>query len=105
MSLIAEWLGWASHGHGMRCHDLEIMGSNPDQVEYVVRRTSVNLYSNYNYPKQTKHVYPNQFINVTKLKYPQIAFHIISILGESCGHYTVTYYHISSSLWQTTTQH
>ena len=30
---MAEWLGRASHGHEMYCHDLEVMGSNPGRDE------------------------------------------------------------------------
>ena len=30
-----------SQSHGMYCHDLEVMSSNPDRVELGVRRTSV----------------------------------------------------------------
>ena len=30
--LVAEWLGQASQGHEMYCHDLEVMGSNPGWV-------------------------------------------------------------------------
>ena len=38
---MAEWLGRASQVHEMCCHDLEVMGLNPNQVELRVRRTSV----------------------------------------------------------------
>ena len=30
-----------SQGHGMYCHDLEVMSSNPDRVELRVHSTSV----------------------------------------------------------------
>ena len=29
--LMAEWLGQASQGYNMYCHDQEVMGSNPGQ--------------------------------------------------------------------------
>ena len=38
---MAEWLGQASQGHEMYSHDLEVMDSNPSQVEIGVRSTSV----------------------------------------------------------------
>ena len=28
-----EWLGQASQGHEMYCHDFEVMGSNPSRVK------------------------------------------------------------------------
>ena len=31
-SLMVELLEWASHGHGMNCHDLDVMGSYPSWV-------------------------------------------------------------------------
>ena len=34
---MAEWLELASQGHEMYCHDLEVMSSNPDQVELGVQ--------------------------------------------------------------------
>ena len=37
---MAQWLRQASQGHEMCCHDLEIMGSNPSQVEHGVHSTS-----------------------------------------------------------------
>ena len=40
-SLMAKWLGWASQGHVIYCHYLEIMGSHPSQVEFGVHSTSV----------------------------------------------------------------
>ena len=40
-SLRAEWLDQASHGHEMYCYDLEVMSSNPSQVDLGVRCTSV----------------------------------------------------------------
>ena len=44
MSLMAEWFEWleqASQWHEVHCHDLEVMSSNPRQVELGVRTTSV----------------------------------------------------------------
>ena len=38
---MAKWLEQASQGHEMCCHDLEVMSSNPSQVELGVRSTSV----------------------------------------------------------------
>ena len=38
---MAEWLGQASQGDEVNCHDLEVMGSNPCQVEQKVSITSV----------------------------------------------------------------
>ena len=38
---MAEWLEQASQWHGMFCHDLELMSSNPGRVEFGVRSTSV----------------------------------------------------------------
>ena len=38
---MAEWLEQASLLHEMHCHDLEVMRSNPGQVELGVRSTSV----------------------------------------------------------------
>ena len=38
---MAEWLEQASQWHGVSCHDLEVMSSNPGQVELGVRSTSV----------------------------------------------------------------
>ena len=38
---MVEWLEQASQSHGMYCHDLEVMSSNPSQVELGVRSTSV----------------------------------------------------------------
>ena len=32
-SLMVNWLGSACQGHEMCCHDLEVMGLNPSQVE------------------------------------------------------------------------
>ena len=40
-SLMAEWLVQASQCHEMYCHDMEVMSSNPDQVELGVLGTSV----------------------------------------------------------------
>ena len=40
-TLKAEWLEQASQGPEMYCHDLEVMGSNPGEVELGVRSTSV----------------------------------------------------------------
>ena len=40
-SLIAEWLEQASQWHEMYCHDLEVISSNPGQVELGVRSVSV----------------------------------------------------------------
>ena len=40
-SLVAKWLEQASQEHEMCCHDLEVMSSNPGQVELGVRSTSV----------------------------------------------------------------
>ena len=37
---MAEWLEQASQWHEMYCHDLEVMSSNPGQVELGVRSTS-----------------------------------------------------------------
>ena len=37
----AEWLKQASQWHDMHCHDLEVMRSNPGQVELRVHSTSV----------------------------------------------------------------
>ena len=48
---MAEWLGLASLGYEIYCHDLEVMGSNPEQIELAVHRTSVALEQ-----KQTKSV-------------------------------------------------
>ena len=39
-SLMAKWLERASQGHQMYSHDLEVMSSNPIQVELGVRSTS-----------------------------------------------------------------
>ena len=36
-----EWLEQASQWHGMYCHDLQVMSSNPGWVELGVRSTSV----------------------------------------------------------------
>ena len=41
ISMMAEWLRLVSQGHGMYCHDLEVMGSNPSWVEPKVCYTSV----------------------------------------------------------------
>ena len=38
---MAKWLEQASQWHEMYCHDLEVMSSNPSQVELGVRITSV----------------------------------------------------------------
>ena len=40
-SLMVEWLELASQWHGMYCHDLEVMSSNPERVELGVHSTSV----------------------------------------------------------------
>ena len=50
-SLMAEWLEQVSQWHGMYCHDLEVMSSNPDQVKLGVRSTSVLSYLNQTYHK------------------------------------------------------
>ena len=39
-SLMAKWLKQASQWHEMYCHDLEVMSSNPTQVELGVRSTA-----------------------------------------------------------------
>ena len=39
-SLMAKWLEQESQWHEMYCHDLEVMSSNPSQVELGVRSTS-----------------------------------------------------------------
>ena len=44
MSLMAEWLGWASHGHEMYCHDPEIMGSKPGQVEPIKHGQHIHVH-------------------------------------------------------------
>ena len=38
---MAEWLEQASQRHEMYFHDMEVMSSNPSQVELVVRSTPV----------------------------------------------------------------
>ena len=38
---MAEWLEQASRRHGLYCHDLEVMSSNPDRVKLGVLSTSV----------------------------------------------------------------
>ena len=38
---MAEWLEQVSQGHGMHCHDLEVMSLNPDWVKLGVHNTSV----------------------------------------------------------------
>ena len=40
-SLMAEWLEQASQWHEVYCHDLEVMSSNPCQVQLGVHSTSV----------------------------------------------------------------
>ena len=40
-SLMTEWLEQASQWHEMYCHDLEVMSSNPGQVEIRVPDISV----------------------------------------------------------------
>ena len=40
-SLMAEWLEQAFQWHEMYCHDLEVMSSNPGQVELGVLGTPV----------------------------------------------------------------
>ena len=42
-SRMAKWLGQASQGHEMYCHDLEILGLNPDQVKLELYRDSVSV--------------------------------------------------------------
>ena len=42
-SVMAKWLGQASRGYEMHCHDLEVTGSNPGQVELWVHSTSVKV--------------------------------------------------------------
>ena len=42
-SLMAEWLGWASQGLEMYCHDLEFMGSTPGWVKLGVCSTSIQV--------------------------------------------------------------
>ena len=37
---MAKWLGQASQGHETYCHDLEVIGSNHNQVEHDVRSHS-----------------------------------------------------------------
>ena len=46
---MAEWLEQASQRHEMYCHDLEVMSSNPGQVELGMHSTFVlqELYKNY----------------------------------------------------------
>ena len=39
--LMPEWLGQASQGYEMYCHDLKVMGSNHGRVEIGVCGTSV----------------------------------------------------------------
>ena len=39
-ALIPKWLGPASQGYKLYCHDLEVMGSNPGQTELRVCSTS-----------------------------------------------------------------
>ena len=43
---MAEWLGWASQEHDMYCHDLEVIGSKPGQVELWVRSRAGTVYRN-----------------------------------------------------------
>ena len=38
---MAKWLGWASQGHKIDCHDLEVMGSNPSRVKFGLHSTCV----------------------------------------------------------------
>ena len=38
---MAEWLQHESQGHEICCHDLDVMNSNPGQVELGVCSTSV----------------------------------------------------------------
>ena len=40
-SLMADWLGWASQGHEMFCHELDVMASNPSRVKLGVHSTFV----------------------------------------------------------------